>query len=295
MTQRRRAAGLALAGLSGVLFGCFNAVAHRLQLDPVLLAAVAYLTLGTLLASRAFRLRLTRPDAVRLVVVAAVGGAASPILLFWGLRHAATVDAGLLLNLELAATAFLGWAWMRERLDPRTWLGVGVLLLAAVAVSLGGQRSGHTDLLGILLVAASAVGWGLDNVLSGQLVGRHAPIGVIGAKGLVGGTLSLATYLLLRSLHAPGFAAGVGVRDLAWMAGLGAFGLTLSLMAFYGALRRVGATMTSSLNIPATAIAGALGGWILSQEGLTWWHAAAVAAVAAGVWLLHPHPAPKDS
>ena len=62
----------------------------------------------------------------------------------WGLRHMPAYRAGILNNLEPLTGALLGVAILHERLSDLSWLGGGLILLAAVSVSLSPlvQRAG---------------------------------------------------------------------------------------------------------------------------------------------------------
>ena len=272
-------AGLAWAAASGLLFGSVNVAVKLHPLDPLLQSALAYLGASCVFLPLARTFRIARADRPRLLAMAVVGGALSPVLLFYGLRETAAVDAGLLLTLELVVTAILAALFLGERERPRGWFGLALLLMAGLVAAFAGSAAGATTLLGAALVALSACGWGLDNMLSTQLVGTYRPIEVLAVKGMVGGLLVLA-IAVARGVAWPGW-RDVGIGLL-----VGAVCLAASLLCFYRALRTVGAARTSAVNIPLTAIAGAIGGHFLLQEPLTPLHGVALLLVLAGVLLL---------
>jgi drug/metabolite transporter (DMT)-like permease len=277
-----RRTGLLLAGGSGILYGAINVLAKPVDVDPLWKAAVAYLVAAAALSPFLRRLRLARGDLAKVLTMGLVGGGLAPVLLFLGLRETAAVDAGLLLTLEMVATAILAAAFLHERFAGRHLLGLAALLAASAAVALAqAGPGGRTTPLGALLVAASALAWGVDNVVSTRLVGAHAAPGLIAAKALLGGLATLAAALLLGSPRPQPAGAGA-------MAALGVVSIAVSSLLFYAALKRIGAGRTSAMNVATTALVGAFGGALVLGETVTPLHVGAVALVAAGGWLLLP-------
>jgi drug/metabolite transporter (DMT)-like permease len=278
--ERRRLAGLALASASGVLYGSINVLAKPVDLHPLAKAAVAYLASTLALSPWLLRIRVVRGDWPKVLTMGLVGAGVAPILLFTGLQETAAADAGMLLTLELVATAALAFAFLRERFALREGLGLASLLAAAVLVAVASPgEAGGTTPRGVLLVLGAAVAWGVDNAVSTRLAGAYPLRGLIALKGLLGGAACLSLALAWR----------VPVPDLpgaAAMAGLGVLSIAVSSLCFYGALRLVGAARTSAMNIAFTALVGALGGALLLGERLAWLHAAALGAVFAGALLL---------
>lgn len=278
----RRLGGLALAAGSGVLYGSINVLAKPVGLHPAWLAALMYLTSSLVLAPFTLRLQLAKRDVPKVLAMGLLGGGIAPLLLLAGLRQTAASDAGLLLTLEMVATAAFAMLFLRERYRPRELLGLAALLVAAACVALAGRDTGQSTLVGILLVLASAVTWGIDNTVSARLVGSYAPAGLIGVKGLLGGAVAAAALAVLDP--------ALPSQGQAWAgAALGLASIAVSSMLFYYALQRVGAGRTSALNVATTSLVGALGGVVLLDETLVWLHGAAVAAVLAGAYLLSTH------
>jgi drug/metabolite transporter (DMT)-like permease len=279
--ESRRVAGLALASASGVLYGSINVLAKPIGLHPLAKATVAYLASALLLSPWLRRIRVVRGDWPKVLAMGLIGGGLAPVLLFTGLQETAAADAGMLLTLEMVATATLAFLFLGERFAGREVAGLALLLAAAalVAVASPAEGTGGSTVRGVLLVLGSAVGWGVDNAVSARLAGSYPLRGLIALKGLLGGTACLLASLLLR----------VPVPDLpnaAAMAGLGVLSIAVSSLCFYNALRLVGASRTSAMNIAFTALVGAAGGALLLGERLAWLHAAALGAVLGGSALL---------
>lgn len=289
MNRRRAALGLALAASSGLLYGAGNVAVKLVGAHPLVQAGVGYLVGGALLSPTLRGIRIAGPDWPKILAMALIGGGLSPALLFYGLRHASVVDAGLLLTLELAATAVLAVLFLGEREGGRGWLGIASLGAAAMVVALAGGDDGATSPLGIALVSAAALGWGIDNAVSTRLMGSYSALQLVGLKGLIGGGATFTLALVVDAPVPPGL-------DLVRVAMVGLVGVCASSVVYYQALAFVGAARTSALNVPLTALAGAVGGLLVLHETLGWLHAVAFAFVAAGATLLAiPHAAPPPA
>lgn len=277
--------GILFSLVAAILFGLVNVSARESELPPLALGGYAYLLAGLLLAVTLRRMRIDRRDWPKIATMSLVGGALAPALLFFGLRQAAASDASILLTLEMVFTALLAAAFLRERARPLAWLGIVVLFASAVliAVSTTGAN-GATTILGAILVALAAFGWGVDNTVSARLVGAYEPHQLVSVKGLVGGATSLLVALLL------GQDLSIPANEIDHVAYIGALGIGGSIVLFYHSLRRIGATLTSSLFLPTAALAGVLGGGLLLDERLTFTHAAAGALAVAGILLVSRAP-----
>lgn len=272
--------GLALAAGSGILYGSINVLSKPLALDPLAKGWIAYLTSALVLSPALRGLRIARGDGWKVLVMGLVGGGLAPALLFVGLQHTAASDAGLLLTMELVATATLAFLFLGERFHAREGAGLLALLAAAACVELASAtRLGGSTPEGALLVLGAAVAWGVDNAVSARLAGSYPLRQLIAVKGVLGGTTLLLAFLLFGG-HWPAPLPALS------MAALGITSIAVSSLLFYMALRRVGAARTSAMNIATTGLVGALGGVLLLGEHLSWWHAAAIALLVGGAALL---------
>jgi drug/metabolite transporter (DMT)-like permease len=279
-----------MAAGSGVLYGSINVLSKPVDVEPLVKAAVAYLVSATLLSPFLRGLHIAKEDWPKVLTMGLVGGGVAPVLLFYGLRETAAADAGMLLTVEMVATAGLAALFIGERYRPRELAGLAALLAGAVLVALASRDEGASGstVLGMALILGSALCWGIDNAVSTRLVGSYRPPGLIALKGMLGGTACLVAALAVgsRAPDLPGFAA---------MAGLGVASIAVSSLLFYYALGRVGAARTSAMNIATTALIGAMGGALLLREDLVLLHAAALAAILTGAALLasqrHADPA----
>lgn len=278
--------GLSLAAVSGVLYGAVTVASKAAHAHPLAKATVLGLAAGLPLAVLLRGFAPRREDAWRLAAMTLAGGAAAPALILYGLERTTAVHAGLLLTLELVATAALALAFLRERLTLRSGFGLLALLGASVAVAFASAGGGSSTVLGLVLVGLAAVAFALDNTVSTTLTGTYRPWHLIAVKSLLAVPLLAIPWWLLGG-HAP-------EQALDWLLLVGS-GLTVggSSVVLYLALRSIGAARSMALNIPVSALAAAAGGALLG-EPLSWLDAVALALVAAGVGFLWERDAAEE-
>lgn len=279
--------GSLLALGAAILFGLVSVAAKGATTHALVKGGLAYLLAGLALAPALRGIRIETRDGPAILAMSIVGGAAAPALLFFGLERASAVTTSILLTLEMVFTAILTTIFLRERTRGRAFAGIAVLFLAAVLASLPvGGSGGSTTPLGIVLVAGAAFGWGIDNTISTKLVGSYKPHHLVAIKGLIGGGIAL----LIAALIGADFT--IRATDAARIAFVGLLGIGASIVLFYHALARIGATATSAIFLPASALAGVVGARALLGEAIAWTHVAGAALVILGILLGLP-AAPK--
>lgn len=277
--------GVLLALAAAVLFGLVSVAARASHLAPLTKSAYAYLIAGVLLAATLRGVRVERRDRPRVVMMSLVGGAIAPILLFYGLEQARATDASILLTLEMVFTAILAATFLRERAPAKAWIGIALLFASALIIAgRTASQQGETTLVGAGLVALAALGWGIDNAVSAKLVGSYKPHQLLALKGLIGGAAAFVAAVALRE------PLGLPRAEILNIAYIGVLGVGASILLFYHALQRIGATLTASLFLPTTAIAGVVGGWLLLRERLEIHHAASAAIAVVGIVLIARAP-----
>ena len=277
--------GVSAALASALLFGFVNVVAKGGAIAPLLLSGLAYLVAGLMAAPSLRSFRPRAADLPVLLLMAAVGGVLAPAALFTGLQQATAVDASLLLTCEMVFTSAFAAVFLAERLRPLAAFGVVLLLGAAIAVALGSARGeGASTLVGVFLVLGAALGWAVDNILGTRLMGRYRPVHMLAMKGLPGGAMAIALHL------ASGGGLGVAPDDWWRVLFIGGCGIGAAAFCFYVALRTIGATRTSALCLPTSALAGAMAGAIVLHEALRPLHAVAATLLMAGVTLVALRP-----
>jgi drug/metabolite transporter (DMT)-like permease len=278
--------GIPLALGAGVLFGLSAPLSKLIVsgMDPIALAGVLYL--GAFLAMSIGRLLgvtrglhsepLRHSDAPFVLAMIVVGGVAAPILLMFGVRAVSGFTASLLLNLEGATTALIAWMFFRERVSGTVWGAVALMTAAGVLLT-GVVTGGKSSMVGPLLIAGAAIGWGVDNNVSAKL--SHCdPLTLVTIKGLAAGLFSLGLSWATRgSLPAPGsLLAGLGV---------GCISYGVSLVLFILSLKAMGAARTGAF-FAVGPLAGALLSLVIFRSPFTWAMAVALVLTASSITLV---------
>lgn len=285
-----------MALLAALLFGAATP-ASKLLLDslaPFQLAGLLYLgaALGVLpLMTRDGALiapwRLDRPTLVRLLGAIGFGGVLGPVLLLFGLRLASAASVSLWLNLELVATALLGFLLFRDYLAARGWLATAGAFGAAALLS---ADEGAAGLTAGLLVSGACLSWGLDNHLTALIDGIPATHTTFW-KGVVAGSVSLGVGLL-----AAPYGAGLPVTVGALVTGVLAYGA--SLVLYISAAQQLGATR-SQIVFSSAPFFGLLLSALLLGESISTAQLIATLLFALSIGLLlsehHAHPHRHDA
>lgn len=276
--------------LSAALFGIATPLSKILlkSLSQFQLAGLLYLgaALGMLPFVLARRRRpepvhIDRKNALRLGAAVLFGGCLGPVFLLFGLASAQASSVSLWLNLELAATAALGFLFFRDHLDVLGWLGVSGALLAGVLVTLS---EGSAGIIPSLLVALACVCWGLDNNFT-ALIDAFTPQETTFFKGLIAG----AVNSVIGAMTVGGFPpARTGLSSLA----LGAVCYGGSIVLFITAAQRIGAARAQILFASAPFF-GLCSSFLILSERLSWLQfAAAGVLICSSVLMLrarHAH------
>lgn len=164
---------MVMGAISAALFGIATPLSKILltTLSQFQLAGLLYLGAGAamlpvvvLQRRKSGPKRVDRKNAVRLGMAVLFGGCLGPVFLLLGLASAHAASVSLWLNLELAATAVLGFLLFKDHLDVLGWLGVGGALAAGVLVTIAVGRLPAPG-VGLASLALGAVCYGGSIVL----------------------------------------------------------------------------------------------------------------------------------
>jgi drug/metabolite transporter (DMT)-like permease len=277
-------AGFIVLGLvSAALFGIATPISKLLLrgLSQFQLAGLLYLGAGFAMLPfvivrrrRGRRPGLDTKNTLRLAAAVIAGGCLGPVLLLFGLTAARASSVSLWLNLELAATAVLGFLLFRDHLDALGWFGVGGALLAGVLVTMG---EGSAGVLPALLVAGACVCWGLDNSLT-AIIDALTPQETTFFKGMIAGTVNIVIGVLAgKSLPA----GGISLAAL----GLGAVCYGGSIALFITAAQRLGAARAQVL-FAAGPFFGMLVAVVALGERINWMQGAAILVLVGSIALM---------
>jgi len=120
---------------------------------------------------------------------------AAPICLMIGLRASTAVNAALLNNFEIVATAMIAWVIFQERISPRLWLGILFVTLSCCILSFE-DMSSLTFSYGSLFILLAAVCWGLENNCTRKISSKD-PLQIVLLKGTFSGIGSILIGLLI--------------------------------------------------------------------------------------------------
>lgn len=186
-----------LAFLSAILFGASTPIGKLLldSLPPFQLAGLLYLgaALGVLPFSIKNRNNLKiesigKKNFFRLFGAIILGGVIGPVLLLYGLRIASSASVvAMWLNLELAATAALGYLIFKDHLGFFGWIGVVGTIFASVILS---WNEAEIGLHALFLVGGASICWAFDNHLT-ALIDGISPTQSTFWKGIAAGAVNL--------------------------------------------------------------------------------------------------------
>lgn len=174
---------------------------------------------------------------------------AAPILLMMGIRLTSPESASLLNNFEIVATSLIALLLFRERISPRLWTAIGLIVVASTLLSLQSGAELRLSAGSLLVILASSC-WGLENNCTRRLSSAN-PMKVVIVKGLGSGTGALIVALLTgEALPA------LQYIPAALLLGFVAYGL--SIFFYVHAQRHLGAAKTSAYYAVAPFIGVAL-------------------------------------
>lgn len=217
--------------------------------------------------------QIRRQDVIKLSGAIFFGGILGPVFLLAGLRIAAAGSVSLWLNMELVATAVIGYMFFKDHLTPKGWLAsLGVLIAASLLAWEGGPagfRAGG-------LIALACLSWGMDNNLTALIEGI-SPAQITFWKGIIAGSFNTLLGLLIGSWIATPL-------QVAGALGLGALSYGLSIFLYITSAQRLGATRAQLVFSSAPFF-----GLILSSvlgESLTFYQLGAFLLFLGSVYLL---------
>lgn len=268
------------AFLAAALFGVSTPLSKALAagLSAFQLAGLLYLGaglgLGALELLRPGKPRPVKP-AQRKYILGMVfsGGVLGPVLLMAAIKLAPAASVSIWLNLELAATAFLGHFFFKDQLGKGGWAAVAVSLAAGALLSYDGGAAGF---LAGGLTAAACFCWGLDNHFT-ALIDDITPEASTIIKGLAAGSTNLLIGLWTAGAPAP----ALSLKALA--VGFACYGLSIAL--YISAAQKLGA-VRGQVIFSAAPVFGVLVSVLLLGEGLSAVQALSGALLLGSVWLM---------
>jgi len=241
---------------------------------------------------------LTRTEQRLFFLLSFFGNFLFSICMLIGISMTTAGAAGVILATLPAVVALLSYAILRERLNSRGWIAIG-LAVAGIALlqmdrgASASEASGETSraVIGNLLMFAAVVCEAVYVIIAKRLAATRAPLRVSALINLWGLAL-IAPFGLwqLASFNAGALTAGL------WLL-LIFYSLSASLFAVWmwvAGLKQVPASQAGVFTVALPA-AATLVGVMLLDEPWTWVQAAALALASAGIVLISSARPPSAS
>jgi drug/metabolite transporter (DMT)-like permease len=269
--------------LAAALFGA-TAPAGKLLLDglsPFQLAGLLYL--GAAIGVAPLLLKDAESQVIgrmsieqrwRLFGAIGCGGIFAPVCLLFALKLASAGSVSLWLNLELIATAVVGYFWFHDRLGKLGWWAVVLTLFASGCLSWG---EGIAGLTAGGLVGLACLGWGWDNHLM-ALIDGISPAQSTFWKGLIAGMVNLTLGIAIAPYTASWTTTAIGL-------GVGVLAYGVSLVLYLIAAQSLGATR-SQIIFAAAPFFGLMYAALFLGEAITNLQSGSMVLKLLSLWLL---------
>lgn len=136
---------------------------------------------------------------LKIILVLVFGGVLGPLFLMLGLSMGTATSTSVWLNMELVATAILGYMIFKDHIDRYTLIGLILTFLAGISISLDG---GIANIPSIICIIAACFSWGVDNQLT-SIIDSHSPEFITFLKGIVGGSINFIIGMFLPGMFLP--------------------------------------------------------------------------------------------
>jgi len=230
---------------AGLLFGVATPLSKIIlsQLNSFQLAGLLYL--GAALAfipfiikNRKIEFKALRQTGKKKFLggVILFGGILGPLFLMIGLKTANAMSVSIWLNMELVATAILGFLFFKDHLDRYAIIGIILTLCAGIIISFQESTSGIISAIFILLACIS---WGFDNHFS-AIIDGVSPQTITFVKGIFGGITNFTIGMFLNNWH-------IQLNYIPTALLIGVFSYGISIVLYITSAQNLGATRSQIL------------------------------------------------
>ncbi|MCQ6282027.1 DMT family transporter [Bacillus sp. EB600] len=146
--------------------------------------------------------------------------------------------------------ALLAFIFLKERIGPRTWLGIILSITGVIIVSFmpSAERSNHHFIFGVLLALGSTIGWGLEGVICAWgLKDDNADPEIAVAIRQTASALAYA-IIVIPIIHGYPLSFQVIRSGAVWLFLIAAFLGSANYVLYYRAIHIVGAARGTALN-----------------------------------------------
>ena len=261
MKTKQITIGIILALVTACISGASNFIGKisvTAVKDPILfttlknaLVAIFLLLALTALGKWKSLRTLSKGDWAKLMLIGVVGGSIPFALFFTGLSLTSAVAASFIHKTLFVWVLFLAIPFLTERLRPLQWSAMLLLLFGTFA--LGGFQQLKFG-AGEAMILAATLLWAIENIIAKKALRNIATSVVVTAR------MALGSVLLFAYVFVTGKAQTIptlSVTQWLWTA-IPALLLFGYVVTWYAALKRLPASVTASLLVPATIITALL-------------------------------------
>jgi drug/metabolite transporter (DMT)-like permease len=279
--------GYASAVLCAVLVGSISTVSKPVlaNTNPLMYAALVYLLASLVSVPLSYKVKgfQVRSKDLPLILAITISGAVlAPSLFFIGLKQTTASDTAILSNSETIFTVLFALIFFKEKLRPRGYLAVALVLTGVVIVTTNMQFSDFLSNLkneGNLLIILSMSLWALDNNISKIAAQRVDVSRLVQLKGLIGGGI---LFVFALAIKIPVNIMPVEIPNIL-LVGMVGFGISLYL--FLHSLKRIGTVKTMLIYSTGTVF-GLLFASTFLHEKISWYQILAIVLMLTGIYLV---------
>jgi len=283
--------GLIYVLISAILFGsAFTLAKEPLKsVNSLMLSSIVYLISGASLMPVAFRSPFKikgKKQIATIVIIAILGAAVAPLLLFFGLEQTEPTDAAILVNGEIIFTILFAWIFFGEKASDLRSIASIILVITGLVLATTELRISGTLFqfkAGNIMILAATVCWALDNNISRRFLVTSnidpAPLAMI--KSFLGGSiLSGASVLLGR--------ASLEFPIILWpqIIFMSVFGFGYALLFFLKGLKKIG-TVRTMIVFSLTPIFGIVIAIIATGASISYIQVFATALIIFGIIMIN--------
>lgn len=279
--------GYASAVLCAILVGSISTASKPVlaNTNPLMYAALVYL-LASLASvplsykTKGFQIRLR--DWPLILAITMSGAVLAPSLFFIGLEQTTASDTTILSNSETIFTVLFALIFFKEKLRPRGYLAVALVLIGVIIVTTNLQFSNFLSNLkneGDLLIISSMALWALDNNMSKIMSHRIDISRLVQLKGFIGGGI-LFIFALVAKIP-----VNIMPNEIPNILLVGMVGFGISLYLFLHSLKRIGTVKTMLIYSTGTVF-GLMFASVFLHEKIGWYQILAIVLMLTGIYLV---------
>jgi len=221
-----------------------------------------------------------------IVIIAILGAAVAPLLLFFGLEQTEPTDAAILVNGEIIFTILFAWIFFGEKASDLRSIASIILVITGLVLATTELRISGTLFhfkAGNIMILAATVCWALDNNISRRFLVTSnidpAPLAMI--KSFLGGSILFGASVLLGR-------ASLEFPIILWpqIIFMSVFGFGYALLFFLKGLKKIG-TVRTMIVFSLTPIFGIVIAILVTGASISYIQVFATALIIFGIIMIN--------